>query len=70
MPSSGLLRRVALVRTEVSEGRIASIIRVTKIGELGKLAVTSNQEPHDVTSQKTAFFIVTAVKTSNLTWQL
>jgi hypothetical protein len=24
-------------------------------------------EPHDVTSQKTAFFIVTAVKTSNLT---
>jgi hypothetical protein len=25
------------------------------------------QEPHDVTSQKTPFFIVTAVKTSNLT---
>jgi hypothetical protein len=25
------------------------------------------QEPHGVTSQKTAFFIVTAVKTSNLT---
>jgi hypothetical protein len=25
------------------------------------------QEPHDVTSQKTAIFIVTAVKTSNLT---
>jgi hypothetical protein len=25
------------------------------------------QEPHDVTSQKMAFFIVTAVKTSNLT---
>jgi hypothetical protein len=26
------------------------------------------QEPHGVTSQKTPFFIVTAVKTSNLTW--
>jgi hypothetical protein len=25
------------------------------------------QEPHGITSQKTAFFIVTAVKTSNLT---
>jgi hypothetical protein len=25
------------------------------------------QEPHGVTSQKTAFFIVTAMKTSNLT---
>jgi hypothetical protein len=28
----------------------------------------SLQEPHGVTSQKTAFFIVTAVKISNLTW--
>jgi hypothetical protein len=26
-----------------------------------------NQEPHGITSQKTPFFIVTAVKTSNLT---
>jgi hypothetical protein len=44
MPSSGMLRRVALVRTDVSEGRSASIIRVTKIGELGKtLAITINQ---------------------------
>jgi hypothetical protein len=28
-----------------------------------------SQEPHGVTSQKTAFFIVTEVKTSNLTFQ-
>jgi hypothetical protein len=35
-------RRVALVRTDVSEERITSIIRVTTIGELGTLAVTSN----------------------------
>jgi hypothetical protein len=36
MVSSGLLRRVALVRTDVSEEPVASLIRVTKIGELGK----------------------------------
>jgi hypothetical protein len=29
-----MLRRVALVRTDVSEERIASIIRVTRIGGL------------------------------------
>jgi hypothetical protein len=33
--SSGLLRRVALVRTDVSEEPGASFIRVTKIGALG-----------------------------------
>jgi hypothetical protein len=78
MPSSGKLLRVALVRTDVSEEHGASIIRVTRIGELGTtLPVTSNRstlrrnsrflkEPHGVTSPKTAFFIVTAVKISNL----
>jgi hypothetical protein len=97
--SSGLLRRVALVRTDVSEEPGASFIRVTKIGELGTTqAVTNNrrtlqsfvpshwflspwwrrrwvppkrrflQEPHGVTSQKTRFCIVSAVKTSRLTW--
>jgi hypothetical protein len=44
MVSSGLLRRVALVRTDVSEERGASFIRVTKIGELGTTqAATSNR---------------------------
>jgi hypothetical protein len=42
---------VALVRTDVSEEPGASFIR----------------EPHGVTTQKTTFFIVTAVKISNLT---
>jgi hypothetical protein len=43
MASSGTLRRVALVRTDVSEELRTSIIRVTIIGELGTLAVTSNR---------------------------
>jgi hypothetical protein len=44
MPSSGVLRYVAPVKTEVSEELSASIIRVTRIVELGTtLAVTANQ---------------------------
>jgi hypothetical protein len=39
-----MLRRVALVRTAVSEELSASFIRLTRIGELGTtLAVTSNR---------------------------
>jgi hypothetical protein len=45
MPASGMLRRVALVGTDVP------------------LKCQFLQGPHGVTSQKTAFFIVTAVKT-------
>jgi hypothetical protein len=42
--SSGMLRCVAALRTEVSGELIASLIRVTRIGEQGtKLAVTSNR---------------------------
>jgi hypothetical protein len=43
MASSGMLRHVVVVRTDFSEELSASIIRVTRIGELGTmLAVTSN----------------------------
>jgi hypothetical protein len=46
-PPSGILnklRRVAVVKTDDLEERIASIIRVTKIGELGTtLAEASNR---------------------------
>jgi hypothetical protein len=69
LPSSGMWRRVDLVDwTDVSEERIASIFRVEK---------SASEEPawaggcrlldlHSATSQKTAFFIVTAVKTSQI----
>jgi hypothetical protein len=40
MASTRILRRVALVITDVSEELSASIIRVTNFGELGTLAVT------------------------------
>jgi hypothetical protein len=89
MASSGMLHRVALVRTDASEHRIASIIRVF-LRTMIRLLVTANfpsspilitmmieairslkrrflQQQHGVTSQKTVFFIVTVVKTSNLT---
>jgi hypothetical protein len=39
-----MLRRVALVGSNVSHELIASIIRLTIIGELGTLAVTSSQK--------------------------
>jgi hypothetical protein len=56
MASSGMLHRVVLLRTDVSEELSASIIRVTKIGELGTtLAVTSNRRTRDgIYSQRTS----------------
>jgi hypothetical protein len=45
MSSSGMLRYVFLVRTDVSEEGVASIIRVTRICEL-RLLVTANVVPN------------------------
>jgi hypothetical protein len=60
MASFGMLRRVAFVRTDISEELSASFTRVTRIGELGKHRVPPKrrflQEPYGVTSQKTALF--------------
>jgi hypothetical protein len=51
MASSGLLRRVVLARTDIKKELSASIIRVTRIGELGKtLAVTSSRRQLLVTA--------------------
>jgi hypothetical protein len=58
-----MLCSVGLVGMDISEEHSTSIIRVTRIGELGQFL----QEPHSITFQNTAFLIVTAVKTSNLT---
>jgi hypothetical protein len=42
--SSGMLCRVALIKTDVSEELSASFIRVTRLGELGTtLDLTSNR---------------------------
>jgi hypothetical protein len=45
MASSGMLRRVALVRADVSEKLSASFIRVTRIGELATALVTASVVP-------------------------
>jgi hypothetical protein len=57
MMSSGMLRRVAHVRTDVSEEHGASFIRVTRIGGLGTtLAATSNRRTlrRNISSQRTS----------------
>jgi hypothetical protein len=55
MASYGMLRRVALVRPDVSEELSASFIRVTRIGELEtKLVVTSNRRK----LRRNIFFVV------------
>jgi hypothetical protein len=46
-----MLHRVALVRTDISEERSASIIMVTRIGELGTLWDTRNTMSHITSSQ-------------------
>jgi hypothetical protein len=44
MVSSGMLHRVSLVRTDVSEELSTSFIRVTRLGELGTTqAISSNR---------------------------
>jgi hypothetical protein len=51
MASYGMLRHVALVRTDVSEEGSASFIMVTRIGELGTtLAVTISLQHSSVAS--------------------
>jgi hypothetical protein len=48
MPSSGMLCYMTLLRTNVLEEHIISIIRVTQISQLGKtLAITATCHPDD-----------------------
>jgi hypothetical protein len=57
-----MLRRVALVRTDVSEERIASFIRVTGICELGTTqAATNNRRTLGITSQRASVAVTANV---------
>jgi hypothetical protein len=53
MMSSGMLRRVALVRTDVSEEPSASFIRVTRLSELGttKLQLATDARCEEIPSE-------------------
>jgi hypothetical protein len=62
-----MLRRVALLRTDVSEELSSSFIWMTRIGELGTTLAVTSRLLDGVTSQNTPFFIVIAMKTSSLT---
>jgi hypothetical protein len=78
MLHSGIWGRVDLVWTDVSVERIASIFKVEKSSSeepawAGGCSLQPRrrkrrftQDLHDATSQETAFFILTVVKTSNL----
>jgi hypothetical protein len=58
LPSSGMLHHVALVRTDVSDELMGSIIRVTRVSKLGMLAVTRNQSMLQRNTMWALYFIV------------
>jgi hypothetical protein len=69
MASSGMLRRVALIKTEVSEELSTSIIGVTRISELGTtLAVTARNRLRsvrrllDIANVPSSLILVTLMK--------
>jgi hypothetical protein len=66
MVSSGMLRRVALVPTDVSEELSASFIKVTKISELGiTLAVTNNRRTLRIPSSSETSILIRATRRNN-----
>jgi hypothetical protein len=58
---------LGLVRTDVTEEHVASIFRVERIREVATMLALTGRIPQGATFQEMPFFIVTAVKTSNLT---
>jgi hypothetical protein len=77
-PSSWMWNRVGLVRTNVSEESVNSVVRVKKNSGARKIAsswltnLTKRrilQHPHVETSQKTASSIVTTMKTLNVEYR-
>jgi hypothetical protein len=57
-----MLPRVALVKIDVSQELSASIIRVTRIGELGTLAVTRNRRTLVTANVPSSPILVTLMK--------
>jgi hypothetical protein len=51
-----MLRRMALIRTDILEEFSASIIRVTRIGELGTMLVVTSNRRTLRRNTKTLFF--------------
>jgi hypothetical protein len=58
------VRRLVVTASVVPSSPILVILMKEALSSSETLVL---KEPHDVTSQKTPFFIITAVKTSNLT---
>jgi hypothetical protein len=68
---SGMLCRVALVRSDVSEELSASFIKVTRIGELGTTLVADNVVPSSpilVTLMKEALISSETSVLTRATW--
>jgi hypothetical protein len=62
-----MLRHAALLRTDVSEELSTSIIRVTRIGELGTtLAVTSNQHTLQRNTKRAQFMYFSLPKITDI----
>jgi hypothetical protein len=62
MPSSWMLRCVAIVRTDVSEELSASFIRVTRIAELGTSSLGVSFKRASVASYSISPILVTLMK--------
>jgi hypothetical protein len=67
MVSSGMLRRVALVRTDISEERLASNFRVTRISELGTTQLAANVVSNSLILVILIIEAIHSSETSNLT---
>jgi hypothetical protein len=57
---------VALVRTDVSEERIVSIIRVTRIGEIGTMLTVTSKTANDVLSLPILVILMEAIHSSEM----
>jgi hypothetical protein len=65
MLSSGMLHSVALLRTDLSDDLSASVIRMTRINELGTVLVVKNGVFRGVTPGGSWYFFAACVG-----WQL